>query len=186
MKFLPKKSMVIFDLEYSDPKECDFNGWQQEIFEIGACKVDHLLNEVEWFHSFICPKRLETLTPSIKMLTGIQESFVKTAPPLELVMKQFISFCGYSNLMSWSVADFNVIRNCHGDWPFKYPYFDALSFSAGLMADYDRRIDSYSLESFCSVFEVPKPKHSAIGDTKCVIELLKRIMNLDSQTSEMS
>ena len=100
----------------------------------------------------------------------------------ELPRYQFIEFCGYSNLMSWSVADFNVIRLCYGEWPFKYPYFDALSFSAGLLADYDKVINSYSLESFCLTFGVEKPKHSAIGDTKCVIELLRRIMNLDSQT----
>jgi DNA polymerase III alpha subunit (gram-positive type) len=181
MKFLPKKQIILFDLEYADPKECEFNGWDLEILEIGACKVDHVLNEVEWFQSFICPKRLEILTPSIKMLTGIEDSYILAAPPIETVMKQFIEFCGHTSLMSWSTADFNVITKTYGSWPFVYPYFDALSYSAGVLAEYDKRIDSYSLKALCQMFDVPEPKHSAVGDVKCTIELLRKIMNLSFQ-----
>lgn len=185
MMFLPKKTMVLFDLEYADPKECEANGWPIEIFEIGACKVDHLMNEIEWFHSFIRPSRLEFLTPSCTILTGIKKGNLEFAPEFDVVGKQFRDFCGYCPMMSWSINDFVRLHYSYGEWPFVYPFFDALSFTAGLIADSDYIIKSYSLQSMCESFGVSKPNHSAIGDVKCMIELLRRIMNPDSPDLEM-
>lgn len=186
MMFLPKKTMVLLDLEYADPKECDANGWPIEIFEIGACKVDHMLNEIEWFQRFIKPPRLEFLTPSCTILTGIQKSHLEFSPTFEQVGKEFIDFCGHSPLMSWSVSDYVRLYYSYGDWPFVYPFFDALSFTAGLLAESDHVIKSYSLQSLCESFGVTKPNHSAIGDVKCMIELLRKTMKLGSPDLEMS
>ena len=186
MRFLPKKEIIIFDLEFAEPQVCAANGWPIEIFEIGACKVDHLLNEKKWFQTFIRPTRLEYLTPSHTMLTGIKKSHLENAPDFQQAGKMFLDFCGYTPLMSWSVADFNRLHSSYGEWPFVFPFFDALSFTAGILAETDYAIKSYSLTSLCEFFGLKKPTHGAVQDTLCVIELLRKIMNPDFPASEAS
>lgn len=103
---------IIFDLELN----CRMykSKLPMEIIEIGAVKLNERLEEVDRFQSFVKPRLLVKLAPTIKRKTKIEQVDINNAHPLPQVLTHFRKFIGAEyTLIAWGPDDLRHLRtNC--------------------------------------------------------------------------
>lgn len=175
-RFMPVATAIVFDLEYCDPVLSARMNLCPSIWEIGAVRVDRFANVLNEFHAVIRPPRLDLVTPDVRMRSGVDPIELETAPSLDQVWPHFIEFCGRDNLMSHGASDYHIVVQNVGKWPFRYPYFDSISFIAGLISDSNIQPKSYGLPALCEMFGVDRPPHRGLGDAVCLQTLLHGLL----------
>jgi DNA polymerase III epsilon subunit-like protein len=176
-RFMPVKSVTIFDLEYTDPELCNARKIPIQIWDIGAVKVDAECNILDTF-SEVCKVDENFLTPHCRYVCKIQKGSLTNAPEFPIIYQKFREFVGNDNLMGFGSEDKHVLQAQAGKWDFIYPYFDGLSFVAGILADYEGKIKSYSLKSLCRHFEIDlEPNHRALVDSVCLSKLIHHLLS---------
>ena len=80
---------IIFDLESTCWKSNPGERRKREIIEIGAVKLDDQFQTVDEFQQFVRPTINRHLTKFCMSLTSISQHDVKSAQPLETVIRQF-------------------------------------------------------------------------------------------------
>jgi len=98
-----------------------------EIIEIGAVKVRGG-RKGETFHAFIKP--CKPISDKIRGLTGISDDMVADAPPAEVVLREWLEFCGQGTLVAHNAAFDSGFLRWHLDKLFGYklehPILDTL------------------------------------------------------------
>ncbi len=77
---------VVFDIETTG-----FSPEKNRIIEIGAVKVEHG-KIIDRFSTFVNPD--VPIPFDIEQLTGINDSMVLDSPPIDVILPQFLTFCG--------------------------------------------------------------------------------------------
>lgn len=81
--------VMVLDFE-ATCEECPPMDYLHEIIEFPVVLIDlHLNRPVAEFHSFVKPSRKPILSDFCRELTGISQSSINAAPPLEEVIRQF-------------------------------------------------------------------------------------------------
>lgn len=168
---MPVKTVILFDLEYSDPQICRKLNKPVEIWSIGAVRVNQYSEPIDSFYSECS---VSYLSPDVRYVCN-NERDLTNLPKFEIIYSQFKEYCGRDNLMSWSVSDYQMFIGAAGKWEFQYPFFDALSFYAGIMAEFDCKL-SYSLGAACKLMGVEKPNHNSLKDAECLSQLLRKAL----------
>lgn len=154
---------VVFDLETTG-----LSPWGgDEIIEIGAMKIfGSEIDEVNFFHSLVNPKRL--IPPEASRVNGISNEMVANAPILEEVLPRFLDFIG----SSWLVA-----QNAKFDMSFLMKSLVQFKMSRN-MEVYDTMIfsrrcfpaeTSHNLDIICQrlgLVITPEERHRSLGDVK--------------------
>lgn len=107
-----KKTFIIVDLEatcFDNPKITPA-GFENEIIEIGAVKVNEEGKTVGEFQAFIKPKKFPILSDFCKQLTSIKQEDVDNAELFYLVLEKFIDWTIEGNetnvtFISWGHYD---------------------------------------------------------------------------------
>jgi len=129
LKFLPTKTTILFDLEYTDPDLCLRNGVYPEIWDIGAVKLTQSCEIVDEFSMTCQVNRPAYFSLECEEISNFSAKQLEFSPPFDIIYEKFKEFCGRDSVMSWGVGDFNLIVQAIGEWEFRHPYFDAISFS---------------------------------------------------------
>ena len=80
---------IIFDLETTCWETNEGERRQREIIEIGAVKLDYQFLTIGEFQQFVKPTINQHLSKFCTELTSITQNDVRTAQPLEMVIKHF-------------------------------------------------------------------------------------------------
>lgn len=105
-------SYIVFDLELnSKPFK---NRHPNEIIEIGAVKLDHDLNRIDQFQSFVEPRVYKKLFSIVKQKTNIRQEDIKGADDLKYALDQFKQWMGHEYILcSWGQDDIHHLKtNC--------------------------------------------------------------------------
>lgn len=127
------QTFVVLDIETTG-----LDSVNDEIIEIGAKKIMGR-KIVDSFQSFVKPER--QIPVDITELTGITQDMVKDAPPIQLVLSDFMTFCGDAALAAHNAPfDLGFIRE-KGEtfgYTINQPIIDTLSLSRELLGDLKR------------------------------------------------
>jgi len=163
-------TFVVVDLETSglDPKASD-------ITEIGAVKIrgGEVIGE---FASFI---RIETPLPArITAITGITDVMLASAPPLECVLPQFLSFASTHPLIAHNVPfDVGFLRaavaRVYGD-AFTPQTLDTVRLARRLLGD---EVRNFRLSTLAHRFQSPiAPDHRALTDARATVHVFHALV----------
>lgn len=100
-----KKNYIIFDLEATCHRKEVPNGFDNEIIEIGAVKINSKGEVIDEFGEFSKPLNFPNLSDFCKELTTISQEDVDTAEDLKIVLIKFLEWSKDSVWISWGHYD---------------------------------------------------------------------------------
>jgi DNA polymerase-3 subunit epsilon len=146
------------------------------ITEIGAVKVrgGEVLGE---FQTLVNPH--QTIPPFIAVLTGITDSMVATAPPIERVLPQFLEFAQGCVLVAHNAPfDVGFLKHFAAEQGRAWPKFEVLD-TARLARRVITRDDAPNckLSSLAVLFDAQTtPNHRALSDARATVDVLHGLM----------
>lgn len=154
---------VVFDLETTG-----LSPWAgDEIIEIGAMKVfGDQVDEVNYFHSLVNPKRL--ISPEASRINGITNEMVADAPVFDEVFPKFLDFVGSAYLVAQNAKfDMSFLMKHMVQKKISRPFevYDTVQFSRRVFPDEQR----HNLDLICKRLELQVEegdRHRSIGDVK--------------------
>ena len=164
------QDIVVIDIETTglDPK-------YDAITEIGAVKIKNR-KVVDTFQTFVNPEI--PIPEKITKLTGIDDSMVRDAPPINEVLDDLRNFCGDSALAAHNVPfDFGFINEkVKGlNWEINNPIIDTLALSRELIKDLKRHGLNYVAKYFGIALD---NHHRAYHDAMATGEILIRLFDI--------
>ena len=158
------------------------------ITEVGAVKVrgGEVLGE---FQTLVNPHR--AIPPFIAVLTGISDSMVAGAPPIEQVLPQFLEFAAGCVLVAHNAPfDVGFLKHFAAEQGRPWPRFEVLD--TAVLA---RRVVTRDETPNCKLGSLAKlfgastvPNHRALSDARATVDVLhgmiERLGNLGVQTLE--
>ncbi|WP_331710017.1 exonuclease domain-containing protein [Fictibacillus phosphorivorans] len=164
---LKELNVVVFDLETTGffPEQGD------EILSIGAVKVrGGVVQQEETFYSLARCNR--ELTPEIKVLTGIEECDVETAPELSKVLVDFYDFVKGAVLVAHHASHEKKFLQ-HYNWKlFRSQFKHRIVDTSFLLRIAEPNVSLVRLEDCCDHCGIPVvDRHHALGDAKMTAEL---------------
>lgn len=99
------KNYIIFDLEATCHRKEAPKGFDNEIIEIGAVKINSKGETIDEFSKFTKPLNFPTLSDFCKELTTISQEDVDTADDLKSVLVEFLEWSKDSIWISWGHYD---------------------------------------------------------------------------------
>ena len=163
-------SYVVFDIETTgfSPLSC-------RIIEIGAVRVEGG-KITDRFSQFVNPQI--PIPFRIEQLTGIDDSMVADAPPIEEVLPSFLSFC-HDAVMVAHNADFDmsfIMENCRRQGlPDTFTYVDTVGIARFLLPSLNR----FKLDIVAKALGVPLLNHHrAVDDAACTAEIFVRFVRM--------
>ena len=172
---LKQNVFVVFDLETTGLVHQPSMGKMDKIIEIGAVKIVN--GEMkEKFSSFVACK--DKLSPEIIKLTGIVDSDLVGAPPIEEVIADFYKFADGAYLVGHNVQfdlDFVKYYGNENGYTFDHKPFDTLTLSQERFRAGE--VPNYKLNSVADYYGFTFNHHRAFDDAcvtaKIFIELIK-------------
>ncbi len=173
---------IVFDIETTG-----LSPETEEICEIGAVKV--MNGEiVNTFSKFVNPNR--PIPPNITQLTGITDEMVKDAPTIDVILPEFLDFCGEKNF----VKNILVAHNARFDTSFikaaaarldlsidQYPVLDTVALSKEVFPNEQK----HNLEVVCNRCGVSlENHHRALDDATATAEALIKMMQLKEEKTD--
>src|SRR4051794_21015448 len=158
------------------------------ITEVGAVKVrgGEVLGE---FQTLVNPH--SSIPPFIAVLTGITDSMVAGAPPIEQVLPQFLEFAAGSVLVAHNAPfDVGFLRHFALAQGRSWPAFDVVDTAVVARRVVTRdESPNCRLSSLARVFQAETvPNHRALSDARATVDvlhgLIARLGNLGVQTLE--
>ncbi len=149
---------------------------KDSIIEIGAVRVEGE-RPGESFHTFVNPGR--PIPPFVRRLTGITESDVRTAPPIEAVAADLAAFLEGSILVGHNLLGFDAaFLRAAGVWQ-EGEVHDTSALARILVPD----AQEYGLAALCQRFGIPvAAHHRALEDAwaswRLLVELRRRAETL--------
>jgi DNA polymerase-3 subunit epsilon len=158
------------------------------ITEVGAVKVrgGEVLGE---FQTLVNPHR--AIPPFIAVLTGISDSMVAGAPPIEQVLPQFLEFAAGCVLVAHNAPfDVGFLKHFAAEQGRPWPRFEVLDTAVLARRVVTRdETPNCKLASLASLFgSATTPNHRALSDARATVDVLHGLMarlgNLGVQTLE--
>ena len=164
---------VVFDIETTG-----FSALTCKIIEIGAVKVEHG-QITDRFSTFINPQ--VPIPYRIEQLTGINDSMVMDAPPIEVVLPQFLKFCEGAILVAHN-AGFDtgfIEKNCQRlGLPYDFTSVDTVGMARFLLPALNR----FKLDTVAKAVGVPLYNHHrAVDDAACTAEIFVKFVEMCKQ-----
>jgi inhibitor of KinA sporulation pathway (predicted exonuclease) len=185
-RFIPAREAIIFDLEGVDINLCLRRNCPIPIWNIGAVLINAVGEIEDTFESYIKVDDLTLITPDLRMYCNFNENderMINSAPSFQQVYSRFLNFAYKRPIMSWGGYDGllmtqNIASNDLQD-DLRKPYFDCISFIAGVLADSAIKIKSYSLKNCCEFFGIEtSPNHRGLQDSICAAKVLNEVLKL--------
>ena len=164
------EAYVVFDLETTG-----FSPVTNRIIEIGAVKVEH--GEItERFSAFVNP---EVPIPfEIEKLTGINDSMVVEAEPIEEVLPKFLAFVGDAILVAHNAGfDVNFIQENakRQGIATDFTYVDTVGIARTLLTGQAK----YTLDAVAKTLGVSlENHHRAVDDAECTAEIFVKFISM--------
>ena len=158
------------------------------ITEVGAVKVrgGEVLGE---FQTLVNPHR--AIPPFIAVLTGISDSMVAQAPPIEQVLPQFLEFADGCVLVAHNAPfDVGFLKHFATEQGRPWPRFEVLDTAVLARRVVSRdETPNCKLSSLAQLFGASTvPNHRALSDARATVDVLhgmiERLGNLGVQTIE--
>ena len=161
-------SFVVFDIETTG-----FSPVQNKIIEIGAVKVENG-KITQRFSSLVNPK---TPIPfKIEKLTGINDSMVVSAPPIEDVLPEFLEFAGGSVLVAHNASfDMSFILENAAAMKIEtdITYVDTVALARLLLPNHAK----YTLDAVAKILGVSlENHHRAVDDAEATAEIFEKFI----------
>jgi len=162
---------VVFDIETTGLsfKRC-------KIIEIGAVRVDRDGKIVGTFSEFVNPE--EPIPYNIEQLTSINDSMVKDAPTIEVILPRFLEFCKGAKLVAHNATfDTSFIRECchQQGLPYDFVALDTMTLAYVFVPEIGR----YNLDRLCKYFNVVNAHHHrACDDADVTAKIFLKLMEL--------
>ncbi|MGN1315202.1 MAG: PolC-type DNA polymerase III [Lachnospiraceae bacterium] len=156
---------VIFDIETTG-----FSPVKNRIIEIGAVRVQG--GEISGhFSAFVNPG--VPIPYEIVKLTGIDDTQVMNAPPIEEVLPEFLAFCGDAVLVAHN-ASFDmsfILENCTRQGRgTNYTYMDTLALARVLLPGQAK----HTLDAVCKTLKISlENHHRAVDDAQATAEIFR-------------
>jgi DNA polymerase-3 subunit epsilon len=177
-------TFVVVDLETTGGSAADGSS----ITEVGAVKVRQgdVLGE---FQTLVRPR--SDIPPFIAVLTGITNSMVADAPPIDAVLPAFLEFAAGSVLVAHNAPfDVGFLRYFAAELELEWPRFDILD-----TAKLARRVVTSDEAPNCKLSSLARlfrssttPNHRALADARATVDvlhgLIERLGNLGVHTVE--
>ena len=150
-----KDEFVVFDIETTG-----LSVLTSQIIEIGAVKIKDG-QVIERFNEFVNP---EVPIPNLIVeLTGIDDSMVKDADKIDVVLRKFLDFIGDRLLIAHNANfDISFIRKASVDLGYKFtnPYLDTVTLSRFLNSD----LKSHKLDVVAKYYNLGEFNHHRACD----------------------
>lgn len=159
-------SFTVIDLETTG-----LNPKTDKIIEVGAVRVRAGV-VTEEFASLVNPGR--KLEDRITELTGISDKELETAPYVEEVLPQLISFIGEDILVGHRVLfDFSFIKKAaaNNKLTFEKKGIDTLKLARRFLPE----AESKKLTFLCEYYGIPLKAHRAVEDARATAELYRKL-----------
>ncbi len=163
-------SFVVFDIETTG-----FSAKFDEIIEIAGIKVVNG-KMTDRFSKFIQPTR--TIPPHITELTRITNDMVKNAEPVEVVLKEFLSFCEGCVLVAHNATfDVGFLKKFSEklSLDFDFCYIDTVGLSRRLIKKIKRHKLNNVAKALGFTFE---GHHRAINDTEITAKIFITFLDM--------
>ncbi|MCD8370542.1 MAG: PolC-type DNA polymerase III [Clostridiales bacterium] len=163
-------SFVVFDIETTG-----FSPEKNQIIEIGAVKV---VNGAitDRFSSFVNPDI--PIPFEIEQLTGISDDMVLTADPIDVVLPEFLRFCGESVLVAHNASfDVSFIACKAGELgiPFEPTVLDTVAMARQLLPNLNR----FKLDTVAKALGVSLANHHrAVDDAGATAEIFEKFVKM--------
>lgn len=165
------QEFIVFDIETTGlSKEKD------KITEIGAVKIQEG-KIVDSFSTFVNPER--PISDEITKLTGITNQMVADAPTIDVILPQFLEFCGQGVLVAHNASfDVGFIRTVADN--LKMPsventILDTLELSRALLPE----LKKHKLNIVAERMEVSlEGHHRAVNDAKATAEIFLKFIDM--------
>lgn len=162
-------TFVCFDIETTG-----LNPSNAEIIEIGALKVRDG-KVIQTFSEFIRP--MNGVPKNITALTGIKDTMVQDAAPVDIVIRRFIDFVEEDILIGHNIMfDYSFIKTAANreHLHFEKKGIDTLELCRKL----HKELESKSLESMCKHYNIiNRHAHRAYDDAKATALLYVNLCN---------
>jgi len=158
--------LVVIDIETTGLKEDS-----DAILELGAVRIAPDQTQTTW-SKLINPERL--IPPEITQLTNITNEMIRTAPPLKVVLQDFINFIGEVPVVGHNVRfDLGFIQR---QGALKYNHvLDTREIAAVLLPTLSR----YNLSTLGEEFKVENDNpHRALGDALHTAAVFQHLVQL--------
>jgi len=161
---------VVFDIETTG-----FNARENKITEIGACKIKGG-KITDRFSTFVNPE--VPIPEKIVELTNITDDMVKDAPTIDIVLKDFLKFCGELPLVAHN-ADFDVsfiTKHCEMQGIDYQPVsIDTLGLARALLPN----LSKHKLNIVCEYLKIDlKGHHRAVNDAEATAEMFIKFIEM--------
>lgn len=146
---------------------------RNEIIEIGAVYVENG-QVIKKFNELICPR--ESISEYITGITGIDDTMVADAPPIEEVMPRFIDFCEDVPLIGHNIIlfDYRMLKAKAVSLGFEFEKkgLDTLNISRKVLGN----LPSRRLGALCEYYQINlEHAHRAYDDAFATYELFKHL-----------
>lgn len=162
---------VVFDIETTG-----LSRERDKITEIGAVKVSggHI---VDRFSTFVNPQ--VPISAEITKLTGIDDAMVADAPPIDVILPQFLAFVGDSVLVAHNASfDVGFIRKNGerlGLAPVENTVVDTVELAKSLLP----HLSKYKLDVVCEAMGVDlKGHHRAVNDAEATAKVFVKFLEM--------
>lgn len=183
--------IVVLDLEWDSVYSKKHHRFVNQIIQIGAVRLDEMLNVVDTFEVLIKSSISKKLTKRFVELTGITAEMMAEGVSVAEAISKYNSFVPKDYLMmTWSTSDlYTLIDNSKYVFPkgvkFKYgKYMDLQSFVQNKMVELGFEIKSQiSLINAAEMLEISADGldlHTAKDDSLLSVALLKRFYSKEN------
>ena len=161
-------SYVVFDIETTG-----FSPEKDRIIEIGAVKVVNGAI-VDKFSTFVNPD--VPIPFEIEQLTGINDNMVLPAPKIDVILPQFLEFCGGCSLVAHN-ASFDVSFIAHNagllNLTFAPTVLDTVALARHLLPNLNR----FKLDTVAKALDISlENHHRAVDDAGCTAEIFVKFV----------
>ncbi|MDD2973163.1 MAG: PolC-type DNA polymerase III [Lachnospiraceae bacterium] len=162
------ETYVVFDLETTG-----FSPVQNRIIEIGAVKVTGG-EIVDRFSTFVNPD--VPIPFRIEKLTSINDSMVMDAPMIDVILPQFLEFCGDAVLVAHNAGfdmSFLMENAKRLGLNVKYTYVDTVALARLLLPNHAK----YTLDSVAKMMNISlENHHRAVDDAAATAEIFVKFI----------
>ena len=160
---------VVFDIETTG-----LSAKHNKIIEIGAVKVKSG-EVIDRFSEFVNPE--EPIPYQIEQLTSINDAMVEGAPTIDVILPQFIEFCGDAVVVAHNASfDTGFIKKFAKDMGinFRNTILDTMTLSHLLLPE----LGKYTLDRLCKEFNIiNNHHHRAVDDADATYQIFFKLLD---------
>ncbi len=177
-------SFVILDLEWNAAFSKKRKKHINEIFEIGAVKIDDNRNIIGRFSALIRPSIGKFMNPYVKKLTNLTFDDLKNAQhTYQSAIREFADFLGDSILMTWSTSDLLALLENQNYFtgsdrlPFLTKYCDLQSYCEHILGvgSASRQLGLSTCAELCLIDTTTLEQHRALSDAELSFRCFRKL-----------